>query len=186
MKEKKKNNKNWNLLSRKKVYDGSPFIKIFKDKVELPDGQIVENYHRIEVSDAVMLIVENKRQEIMIFDEYRHGIGKETYTFPAGAIENGESTLDAAQRELHEETGYKSNDCKEIKSFVVSGSYMFSNLNYIHMQNIKKVSEPFSKDMEDPSFMWLSYKQVQNALENNKFVGLTYATAALLWLLTKR
>tara|TARA_B100000575_G_scaffold294319_1_gene309460 strand:- start:1332 stop:1892 length:561 start_codon:yes stop_codon:yes gene_type:complete len=186
MRENNKRKKNWTLISRKKVYDGSPYINIFKDKIELPNGQIIDDYHRIEIDDAVMLIVENEREEIMVYSEYRHGIGEESYTFPAGAIENGEEPEDAAHRELLEETGYKSNYIMVMKNFVVSGSYMFSNLYYLHMQNINKVSDPSSKDMENPSMQWLSYKQVQDALENNKFRGLTYASGALIWLLKKK
>ena len=41
---------------KKKVYDGSPYINIFIDKVELPDGKIIDDYHRIEVNNAVMFL----------------------------------------------------------------------------------------------------------------------------------
>ena len=54
-------NKKWELISRKKVYDGSPYIKISVDKVRLPSGDIIDDYHRIEVNNAVMLLVENDK-----------------------------------------------------------------------------------------------------------------------------
>lgn len=38
--------------------------------------------------------------------QYRHGLGKTCYEIPAGVIEEGESPLEAAKRELQEETGY--------------------------------------------------------------------------------
>ncbi len=182
----KKDKKNWDIISRTKVYDGSPYINIFKDEIRLPNGNIIKDYHRIEISDAVILIVENEKNEILIYNEYRHGIGEESYTFPAGAIEEDESPINAAKRELIEETGYQSEKVNEIKNFVVSGSYMFSNLHYIQMQNIKRASQPLSKDIENPSLKWFNYEQVCNAIEDNKFRGLTYATAALLWILLKK
>ena len=64
MEDKNKSKINWTIISREKVYDGSPFINIFKDKIELPNGKIIDDYHRIEIDDAVMLIVENEREEI--------------------------------------------------------------------------------------------------------------------------
>ena len=64
--------KKWKLLSRKKVYDGSPYINIFIDKVELPDGKIIDDYHRIEVNNAVMLLIENNSGELLVYKEYRH------------------------------------------------------------------------------------------------------------------
>ncbi|GIR93497.1 MAG: hypothetical protein CM15mP93_16840 [Thiotrichaceae bacterium] len=48
--------KKWKLLSRKKGLDGSPYINIFIDKIELPNGKIIDDYHRIEVNNAVMLL----------------------------------------------------------------------------------------------------------------------------------
>ena len=41
--------------------------------------------------------------------------GEESSTSPAGAIENGEAPENAADRELLEETGYKSNYSMEMK-----------------------------------------------------------------------
>ena len=81
------NNKNWKLLSRTLMYDGSPHMKISIDKVKLPNGKIIDNYHRIEINDAVMLLVQNENDELLIYKEYRHGINRESLTFPAGGIE---------------------------------------------------------------------------------------------------
>ena len=60
---------------------------------------------------------------------------------------------------------------------------MFSELNMISIKNIKKISKPQNKDIEDPDVMWLTKKEVKRSLLNDNFKGLTYATAALVWLL---
>ena len=36
-------NKNWKLISRDEVYDGSPYIKIYKDTVMLPNDKIIND-----------------------------------------------------------------------------------------------------------------------------------------------
>ena len=130
--------KKWKLLSRKKVYDGSPYINIFIDKVELPDGKIIDDYHRIEVNNAVMLLIENNSGELLVYKEYRHGISDVTYTFPAGGIEGNESLEETTKREIMEELGYIFDSHKLIKKYIVSGSYMFSELNIISVKGIKK------------------------------------------------
>ncbi|MEL0102077.1 MAG: NUDIX hydrolase, partial [Gammaproteobacteria bacterium] len=167
------------------VYDGSPYIKIFKDTVMLPNKKIINDYHRIEVNNAVMLLIENNQNQLLVYNEYRHGIADISYTFPAGGIESGESFKDASEREVMEELGYKFNNIKLLKKYVVSGSYMFSELNMVSIKNIKKVSVPKEVDIENPEIMWLSKELVKQALLNDKFRGLTYATAALIWLLYK-
>lgn len=175
-------NKKWKLLSRKKVYDGSPYINIFIDKIELPNGNTIDDYHRIEVNNAVMLLIENENNELLVYNEYRHGIGEVSYTFPAGGIENNETIEETTKRELLEELGYEFSDFKILKKNIVSASYMFSELNYISIKNIKKVCEPSCVDIEDPDILWLSKNLLINAIKEDKFKGLTYATAALIWL----
>jgi len=176
-------NKNWKLISRDKVYDGSPYIKIYKDTIKLPNNKIIDDYHRIEVNNAVMLLIENDKKELLVYNEYRHGIADVSYTFPAGGIENNESIEAASEREVMEELGYKFNNIKLLKKYIVSGSYMFSELNMVAIKSIKKISEPKEIDIENPEIIWLSKKSVKEALFNDKFKGLTYATAALIWLL---
>ncbi len=176
-------NKNWKLISRDKVYDGSPYIKIYKDTIKLPNNKIIDDYHRIEVNNAVMLLIENDKKELLVYNEYRHGIADVSYTFPAGGIENNESIEAASEREVMEELGYKFNNIKLLKKYIVSGSYMFSELNMVAIKSIRKISEPKEIDIENPEIIWLSKKSVKEALFNDKFKGLTYATAALIWLL---
>ena len=179
------NNKNWKLLSRTLMYDGSPHMKISIDKVKLPNGKIIDNYHRIEINDAVMLLVQNENDELLIYKEYRHGINRESLTFPAGGIEAGENPIDAAKRELLEETGYEAKSFDIINDYIVSGSYMFSKLTFIKVSNIKKIKEAISKDIEDPEIMWMNKNDVKIALNNKDFIGLTYATGALHWILNE-
>ena len=181
-----KRNKNWKLLSRKLVYDGSPHMKISIDKVKLPNGKIIDDYHRIEINDAVMLLVKNKKGELLTYKEYRHGINCESITFPAGAIEKSESKIDAAKRELMEETGYTANSFDIISDYIVSGSYMFSKLTFILVSDIEKKQVPNNKDLENPEIIWMDIEKVKLALKNNNFIGITYATGALHWILNER
>ena len=49
--------------------------------------------------------------------------------------------------------------------------------------DLKKISEPKEVDIENPEILWLPRKLVLDGIYNDKFKGLTYATAALIWLL---
>jgi hypothetical protein len=60
---------------------------------------------------------------------------------------------------------------------------MFSELSMLSIKNISKVSAPKSIDIENPEIMWLSKESVKKGLLGDKFKGLTYATAALVWML---
>lgn len=59
-------------------------------------------------SDMVGVIALTRDDQVVVIDQFRPGPGKVLTEVPAGRIDTGESTLEAAQRELREETGYTS------------------------------------------------------------------------------
>lgn len=81
---------------------------------KFPDGQEIGPFYNYTRSDYVVIVARDKDGNYVCVRQYRHGIKKVTCEFPAGKIEGsdtsagGESLLDAAKRELAEETGYTS------------------------------------------------------------------------------
>ena len=57
--------------------------------------------------EAVGVLVENEREEILLIQAYRYTTDTIEWGIPAGGVEKGESLLDAAKRETLEETGYE-------------------------------------------------------------------------------
>jgi len=80
----------------------------------------------------------------LMVEQYRHGSNEITLEFPAGMIDKGELPIDAVQRELLEETGYKADQVFEIgavspnPAFMNNISYTFvaKDLNFIGEQNL--------------------------------------------------
>ena len=160
--------KNWKLLSRKVVYDGYPFIKVSIDKVQLPDGKIIDDYHRIEVHNAVMLLVENSEKKLLVYKEYRHGVSEVSLTFPAGGIEKNESIYDASERELIEETGYHGKQWKLIGKYFPTPAYNTCIIHSYLTHCYKQTETNYDEDevLETKIF---SVSEIKKMLRNNKF-----------------
>lgn len=62
-------------------------------------------YFRIVNGDGVILGVLDNEDRFLLVHQFRPNLGYKTLEFPAGGIENGETPLVAAERELLEETG---------------------------------------------------------------------------------
>ena len=62
-------------------------------------------YHRIAGPDSVICAVLDEEDRFLILQQYRPALGQVTLEMPAGAVENAESPLAAARREIHEEIG---------------------------------------------------------------------------------
>lgn len=78
---------------------------------------------------AVMMVAINANQEVMLIKEYGAGIEDYTVTLPKGAVDLGESLIEAANRELKEEIGFGAREITHLKQMSLSPSYMKSGID---------------------------------------------------------
>ena len=97
----------WKVRSTEPAID-SPFLKIRRDVIELPDGSILGEYYVRESNGFCMVFAVTPDDQVVLINEYRYGIDEVLLECPAGTISEGEDPLECARRELREETGYTS------------------------------------------------------------------------------
>jgi len=83
------------------------------DICELPSGHIIKPVV-LEYNPEVTILTMTRSQEVVLVKEYRHGIQKTILQLPGGSVDEGESPLEAAKRELLEETGFRSDTFIEV------------------------------------------------------------------------
>lgn len=98
--------KKWKILDSKLVLDHR-WCKVRQDKIQLPTGQIVDDFFVNIRPDVALVLPITSNQEIVFVRQYRHGIGEVLLELPAGGFyPDYEDAKVAAARELEEETGY--------------------------------------------------------------------------------
>ncbi|MGF6883097.1 8-oxo-dGTP pyrophosphatase MutT (NUDIX family) [Nocardia sp. GAS34] len=91
-------------ISSRIVYSGA-ILALRLDQVEMPGGRIAER-EVIEHHGAVAVTAVDADGNVVLINQYRHPLGRRLLELPAGLLdEPGEDPLDAARRELAEETG---------------------------------------------------------------------------------
>jgi 8-oxo-dGTP pyrophosphatase MutT (NUDIX family) len=79
-----------------------------------PAGRPERAFYVIEAPDWINVIPLTDDGRVLLIRQYRFGIEDFTLEIPGGMCDPGESPLQAAERELAEETGYKAQSMVEI------------------------------------------------------------------------
>ena len=90
------------ITGSSKLYSGKISIRL--DKYRLGD-KIIEK-EIIEHSDSVGIIALDNKGDIILVEQFRIAARNSLLEIPAGKIEKGETSQDAALREMNEEIGY--------------------------------------------------------------------------------
>ena len=107
--------KAWEVRSKRRVYDGLPHLAVDVHEVALPDGRVVPDFHQVMVSDFAVLVVVDTDGAFVFLRQYKHGLEDVSLTLPAGHLDDGEAPLDAAKRELMEETGHSAESWQPLR-----------------------------------------------------------------------
>lgn len=91
-------------LAREELLRGH-FLHVVRDTVRLPGGTEATREYVLHPG-AVMVIALRDDGRVVLERQYRHPMQAVMVEFPAGKFDPGEGSLNCAQRELREETGY--------------------------------------------------------------------------------
>ena len=112
----------WQVLDSKYSYRDR-WLAVRSDIVRVPNGTILSPYHTIEFPEWVCAIALTPEREIVLIEEYRHGIERNSFELPCGTPDHeGESVLEATKRELREETGYAAERWRQVSRITLSNS----------------------------------------------------------------
>ena len=78
----KSNLKKWKLLEQKTVYECDPWIRLDVQKIKLPDGKIVDNFHQLVLPESVVVYPVISEEKVLMLQSYRHSVGDITMMFP--------------------------------------------------------------------------------------------------------
>lgn len=110
------NMKKWTVI-QSTYLEKSRWVNWRIDTCRLPDGSTVEDYHVAEFPPGVGIVAVTPELEVVLVRQYRHGAGQTLTEIPGGYVSQDDRTpLEAAQRELREETGYSSDRWLELAS----------------------------------------------------------------------
>lgn len=177
----------WTVLDSRDLLDAEPFLKVRVETVELPDGRRVPDYYQFEMPSFACIFAEMEDGRIVTYRQYRHGSRRVGLVFPGGHLSPGEDPLDAAKRELLEETGLEAAHWTDLGAYVVNAnqggawSHMFHATGCRRASN-STIADPASDDLEDTEILYLTRPELLAAIGRGEIHLLTQiALVSMVW-----
>jgi ADP-ribose pyrophosphatase len=115
------------VLSSNVSYEGSLF-RVLSDQIREPTGKLVRRDVIRHNGSVVILAIDKGKSKkdplVLIERQFRHAAQQYLYEVPAGKMEEGEVHLDAAKRELLEETGYQARKWTKLVKYFASPGFL--------------------------------------------------------------
>ncbi len=185
----------WEEVSTEHIVQDE-WIDFRKTAFRFPDGKVFEPFYTYSRRDYVVIVASDEDGKYLCVKQFRQGIREVTTEFPAGGIErkdgtqygtrtlaSAEDALEAAKRELKEETGYVSDQWSHLIT-IPSCATIADNMAYIYVaRNCRKITEQDLDDMEFLNVEKFSADEIEQMIASGDF---KQAMHVMAWLLSVR
>lgn len=172
-------NRPWRVVKSENILRLGPWLSVRQECVELPSGKQIPTWFVMEFPDWINVIAITKDGKMVMEDQYRHALGETHYELVAGVIDPGETPLQAAQRELSEETGYEGGEWQLFMTLSPNPTN-HNNLSYTFLATgVEKVREQHQEPTEDIHVDVMEPEQVLEMLRDGEIIQALHA--APLW-----
>ena len=135
-------------------------------------------YHYLTTSNLSLVIPKIENKYILV-SQKRIPINKKNYEFPSGIIEKNETATISANKELFEETGYKSKiRLKKITSFYTEPGRLNTKITGFFTDEIVKINKPES----GIELLYVTENQIFSYIKNEKFNNASHIAMFLYFL----
>lgn len=159
--------KKWTTLESRYIIQ-RPWLTARVDKVQLPNGRINPEHYVLEYPDWVNIIAITDEGQFVMIRQYRHGFDEVLTELCAGVAEAGETPLEAAKRELLEETGYGGGTWEQTMTIGQNPS-ICNNLTYCFTaRGVKRLAPQSLDEGEDIEVTLMTEDEVRAMLDRDE------------------
>lgn len=174
----------WEEISKEHIVQDQ-WIDFRKSAYRYPDGRVFSPFYSYSRRDYAVIVASDKEGRFICVRQFRQGIKTVTTEFPAGGIESGrsqESALEAAKRELREETGYVSDDWKHLLTIPANATISDNYVSIFVARNCCKSGEQHLDETEMLSVVTHTAEEIDYMIHSGKF---QQAVHVMAWLMAK-
>ncbi|MDR2472583.1 MAG: NUDIX hydrolase, partial [Tannerella sp.] len=159
----------WQVLESEYLFR-EPWFTARRDKCLMPTGTIIPAYYVFEYPDWINTIAITNDEQFVFVRQYRHALQSINYELCAGVIEDGETPLEAARRELWEETGFGEGEWEEFMTIAPNPSAGNNRTHCFIARGVSKIDTQHLEPSEMITVHLFDYAQVLDLLHHNEIV----------------
>lgn len=158
----------WRVLKSEMVFD-EEWYKLRKDEVELPNGVVIDDYYVSVRPDVVLTFPLTEDNHVIFVRQYKHAARGIFTELPGGVIDAHESNpLEAARREMLEETGYTSDDMELLLEAIDNPTKDTNKIYFYLARNARKVAEQDLDLTENIEVLKVPLSEVESMILNRE------------------
>ncbi len=150
-------------------------MQVYSKKLRLPNEKVVD-WTFTGKRDAVGVVAVFEDNSILLVKQYRPAVKIETLEIPAGLLERGECPMEAALRELEEETGYRATKIEKVCEYFLSPGISDGKFYLYYAENLIKTEQHLDEDefveVERRELKDLSFGQLS---DGKSIIGVEFA-----------
>jgi 8-oxo-dGTP pyrophosphatase MutT (NUDIX family) len=177
--------KKWEEKEGNHICSGALFNYSTKIRIS-PDGKKEGQFDILECSPWINIFALNRANEVILVEQYRHGIDDVTLEIPGGGVNRGESFLEGAKRELLEETGYSSSDWVKLGELQANPAFMTNTCTTFLALNCEKTQNQNLDPMEEIEVKLLPLKGLEKKIKMGEVAHSLVVSAYALYTLWKQ
>ena len=132
--------KPWETLSTQRLIE-TPIFDVGKHGRKHPVHETEADFWWVSPPDWVNILAITPEGGIVLVRQYRHGTDEITLEIPGGAMDPGENVIEAAARELREETGYTCDTWEVVGRIDVNPAFMTNRCTTLLGSNARLTDE---------------------------------------------
>lgn len=147
-------------ISSKEIFDGN-VIHLFYDEIQLPNGN-QSSREVIRHVGAVGIVPVTDDGRVVIERQFRYPLGRVITEIPAGKLDSkSEDRLDAAKRELKEETGITADEWIDIGDYYPAAAYCDERISLY----IAKGLHMGERKLDEDEFLNIEYIPLKDVVD---------------------
>lgn len=156
----------WDIIEDKKLLE-TPIFSLHEREL-LPDKQSTPSpFIVLNAPDWINIIALTENLEVVLVEQYRAGIHKSTLEIPGGMVDKGEAPIEAAKRELLEETGFQSEKWKLLGKTSANPAFMNNFTSIFLAEECTKTGNQQLDGNEDIDIHILELDHFLNLVKNS-------------------